>query len=185
MALLTFRELRERAITSTRFASAAEVLTEATRSFQPNRSYDVFLSHSIKDAPAVLGLKTLIESHNLSVYVDWVEDTLLDRGHVTPATAAVLRSRMRSCRSLLYASSPNATGSKWMPWELGYFDGYRQRVAIVPIVDAPLNSFVGQEYLGLYPYADQRRATYGVGPLWINRPAPASDVQLPVWVKTP
>ena len=41
-----------------------------------------------------------------------------------------------------------------MPWELGYFDGYNGKVAIVPISNSVNsdNVFEGQEYLGLYPY---------------------------------
>lgn len=41
-----------------------------------------------------------------------------------------------------------------MPWELGYFDGKKSRVAILHITTErnQLNSYYGQEYLGLYPY---------------------------------
>jgi len=39
-----------------------------------------------------------------------------------------------------------------MPWELGFFDGFRpDGVAIMPVLDSPMDSFRGQEYLGLYP----------------------------------
>ena len=61
---------------------------------------------------------------------------------------------MRSCKSLFFATSDNSSNSKWMPWELGYYDGYRGKVAILPI-NASLyqkDSFEGQEYLGLYNY---------------------------------
>jgi hypothetical protein len=41
-----------------------------------------------------------------------------------------------------------------MPWELGYFDGFKGKVAILPVVEGNVNTdaFTGQEYLGLYPY---------------------------------
>lgn len=51
-----------------------------------------------------------------------------------------------------------------MPWELGYFDGFRSAVAILPIAATDQSSFAGQEYLGLYPYIDGSTAT-----LWVNR----------------
>ena len=39
-----------------------------------------------------------------------------------------------------------------MPWELGYFDGLRgEKVGILPLLGSPSQSWVGQEYLGLYP----------------------------------
>jgi hypothetical protein len=41
-----------------------------------------------------------------------------------------------------------------MPWELGFFDGFKGRVAIVPLNENQfdINEFKGQEYLGIYPY---------------------------------
>ena len=50
---------------------------------------------------------------------------------VTPETAMVLRERMKQCKSLIYTFSENASDSKWMPWELGYFDALKNsRVAV-------------------------------------------------------
>lgn len=51
-----------------------------------------------------------------------------------------------------------------MPWELGYFDGFKSAVAILPITATEQASYSGQEYLGLYPYIDSRAIT-----LWVNR----------------
>jgi hypothetical protein len=80
-----------------------------------------------------------------------MEDAQMDRSKVTPATADTLRQRMAHCRFLLYATSDASPNSKWMPWELGYFDGLRKgQVGIFPIVASRYDSFQGQEYLGLY-----------------------------------
>ena len=101
---------------------------------------------------SALGIKQLLEESGLKVYVDWVEDAQLNRREVTKETAAVLRQRMRQSRSLIYLSSDNSSSSKWMPWELGYFDGFKpDGVAIMPVLDSPTDAFKGQEYLGLYP----------------------------------
>lgn len=115
-------------------------------------SFDVFLSHSYLDAVAVLGLKGLLEGEGLTVYVDWIVDKDLDRSRVSSATASKIRQRMRSCTSLVYATSRNASTSRWMPWELGSFDGTHgpDRVAICPIETGDGGAFVGEEYLGLY-----------------------------------
>lgn len=51
-----------------------------------------------------------------------------------------------------------------MPWELGYFDGFRSAVAILPIAQTTQETFNGQEYLGLYPYIDGSATS-----LWVNR----------------
>jgi hypothetical protein len=104
---------------------SADALVHESAQFSEGKTYDVFLSHSFGDAAVILGIKYLIEEQGRSVYVDWIEDKGLDRKNVTAATADILRHRMRSCKSLIYATSQNSSQSKWMPWELGYFDGLR------------------------------------------------------------
>lgn len=132
--------------------------------------YDIFMSHSFADAELILALKTQITAIGLSVYIDWLEDPSLDRGNVTPETARLLRSRMQRRRSLVYATSDSAATSKWMPWELGYFDAFRQsKVAVLPISvsQTSTNSWRGREYLGLYPYITRDSiAGSGVPALW-------------------
>jgi hypothetical protein len=116
------------------------------------KTYDIFLSHSSSDASLVTGLKLELEDLGYSVYVDWIEDPKLSRANVTKDTALVLQERMKRCKSLIYAFSENATNSKWMPWELGYFDGIKGTVAVLPISKSSKSSFQGSEYLGIYYY---------------------------------
>lgn len=116
------------------------------------KTYDIFLSHSSSDAGLVAGLKLELEDLGFSVYVDWLEDPKLSRANVTKETAMVLKARMNQCKALLYAFSENATNSKWMPWELGYFDGIKGTAAVLPISRTNKSSFQGSEYLGIYYY---------------------------------
>lgn len=148
MSFYTANELRTR---SGGLTASAAALALARASTVRTGGFDVFLSHSFRDASVILGLKRLLEADGLSVYVDWVSDPHLDRTKVSAATAASLRERMKGCRSLVYATSHNASASRWMPWELGLFDGTHgsERVAICPIV-AGTGSYPGEEYLGLY-----------------------------------
>lgn len=132
--------------------SASQILTEDSRRFSASDRYDVFLSHAYKDGDLILGVKSLIEEQGLTLYVDWIDDSELDRGKVTRNTAKVLRQRMRASSCLVYAYSANAGESLWMPWELGYFDGFKPAfVWILPLVFESDSEFKGQEYLGLYP----------------------------------
>jgi hypothetical protein len=132
--------------------SASQILMEDSRKFSSAKKYDVFLSHSYQDGEVILGVKSIIESLGLSVYVDWIDDGALERDKVTTATAELLRERMKASSSLIYAHSPNAGQSVWMPWELGYFDGFRpMHIWILPIVSENDSEFKGREYLGLYP----------------------------------
>jgi hypothetical protein len=142
--------------------SASQILTEDARRFSPSDRYDVFLSHAYKDGEVILGVKSLIEAQGLTVYVDWIDDAGLDRGKVTRNTAKVLRERMRVSSCLVYAYSPNAGESLWMPWELGYFDGFKPSfVWILPLVSESDSEFKGQEYLGLYPPVEKIAAIGG------------------------
>jgi hypothetical protein len=106
----------------------------------------------------------------------------MNREHVTPETAAILRSRTGQCQSLLYLKTDNSTDSTWMPWELRYFDALRGRVGILPIVQHSQDEFDGNEYLGLYPYVDVADIMKTREPiLWINR-GPKEYGRLHQWV---
>lgn len=154
MAYLRISEARSAGVSARTYVSksASQILTEDARRFSPQDRYDVFLSHSYQDADVIYGIKKIIESMGLKAYVDWIDDAGLDRDKVTRRTAQVLRERMRTCSCLVYVHSPNASHSVWMPWELGYFDGFKPAyVWILPLVSEYDSEFKGQEYLGLYP----------------------------------
>lgn len=171
MALFTRSDLVERARPATFAKAARAVLVESVQRFSATAGYDVFVSHSSLDAEVVLGLKLKLEDHGLRVYVDWIDDPALDRSRVTAKTAQTLRDRMGACHALFYAHSANSVSSKWMPWELGYFDGLGGRVAIVPFTETRQETFAGQEYLGLYPYVDEAPSSQTAKQhLWVNSP---------------
>ena len=129
--------------------SATQLLRDSHR----RDHYDIFLSHSFLDAELILGIKLLLEDLGYTVYVDWIDDPQLSRDHITKATAETLRRRMQMCTSMLYAATDNAPSSKWMPWELGYFDGLRKgKIAVLPLAKSSIGGFKGQEYLDLYPH---------------------------------
>lgn len=134
---------------STKTASA---LLEEAR-FVSLFDIDIFLCHSFIDQKLVLGTKTYLESLDLRVYVDWIDDQQLSRNSVTSSTANLLRRRMKQSKALVFLCTESSKSSKWCPWELGYFDGFRDgNVFILPLVDGLEITFNGQEYLGLYPY---------------------------------
>jgi hypothetical protein len=197
MALITFAQID--ADTRVRYAkrlekrAASAVLNEEVSGLPITHHFDVFLSHSYRDAKMnqrrLLGVKAHLESFNLSVYVDWIIDRELDREKVTAVTAYTLRQRMDHSSCLFFVTSETSMNSRWMPWELGYMDGVTRnghsygRVAILPLVDTPgRQSFAGQEYLGIYPYVDEAESQAGDGSiyLWVNRNA-TNSVKFSAW----
>lgn len=189
MALFTESAIRQRAraeVQKTPYKLSAEsIILESVKTFSTAKKYDIFLSHSIRDAELILGMKATLEDMGYSVYVDWIEDPQLDRSRVTPTTADKLRTRMNSSNSLFYVTTHNSTSSKWMPWECGYFDGKKEKAAIVPIVSSSTgNTYHGQEYLGLYPFVVKDKSRIGKELLYIHK---STNIYTTYdhWVKTP
>lgn len=170
MSYLTVQQIRERferarRQSNTHTFSASTVLNENRQITDSTKLYDIFLSHSSDDNEFVAGIKLILEDCGFSVYVDW-NDPSLNSNIVTPKTAAILRERMSHCRSLVYAFSNHAKSSRWMPWELGYFDGLKQSmVAVLPIAEDAGKSIQGSEYIGLYYMID---ITSDSRQLWVN-----------------
>ena len=92
-----------------------------------------------------------------------VGEELSENGAVLSAeNADMLRRRMKQSRSLVFLTTKSSISSRWMPWELGYFDGLKTGfIGILPIVDYSGGSFSGQEYLALYPLVERLPLTGG------------------------
>lgn len=118
------------------------------------QSWDVFMSHSLRDSEIVLGIRKFLEDNGLTVYVDWIDDPHLTRDRVTAATAQRLRARMGETRKMILTLSSNVQQSRWVPWELGYFDARSggQGIAVLPVKrDGDYEPTKGMEYVDLYP----------------------------------
>lgn len=147
-------------------------------------TFDVFLSHSSAEPEEILlGIKDQLEEAGLSVYVDKYSDPQLSPNRVDRETAELLRMRMRQSNSLLYVYSQHSQKSRWMPWELGFFDGLKGAVGVIPVLNGSDNKFKGEEYLNLYPYVDEEKMKgTDVNYLWINETR-TSYARLDEWVK--
>jgi hypothetical protein len=122
--------------------------------------HDVFVSYSHLDSAVALGVCYMLrKDFGLRVYLDR-DDADLPEDDET--VAASLKTRMRKCRSLFYLAGQNAAASHWTPWELGYFDGWRGTVAVLPVSDSPLTLPKERAYLRLYPYIDKTAGTLRV-----------------------
>lgn len=155
MAFFTFDDARaalNRARSVKSHRTSTRVLIEESASAKDTDVFDIFLSHSIRDADIVRGMKLRLNEEGFSVYIDWIDDDSLDREQVSPETADQLRKRMLASKTLAVLTSSNTSKSIWVPWELGFFDGFKRGgVAVLPVLPDKTSRFVGQEYLGLYP----------------------------------
>lgn len=157
MALFSYAELQKvNMFSSEAFSESTPLKSAASINVNQNDRFDIFLSHSYADKNIIPQLKKALEGFGFSVYVDWINDRLLSRDSVNKDTAKILQQRMKQSKSLVYATSENSSNSRWMPWELGYFDGIKDKmVAILPIKklgNGFSDDFKGEEYLGLYYY---------------------------------
>ena len=123
---------------------------------------DVFLSYSSYDSDLLLTVKAFLGKFGFSVSTDLDGDVPTIRDDIDTATADALKAKMKKCDLLIYLHTQNSIHSKWCPWELGFFDGYRNsqlRTYILPVVKDKHNTdmtvlFKEQEYLKIYPIID-------------------------------
>ena len=153
MALYTSNYLKNLSKNKT----ATESVRLMSESNTTHTYFDIFLCHSYLDKDDVEGLYLELTKMGFKVYVDWIVDPHLSRDNVTKENAEHIRKRLRSSRSLLLATSVNASISKWVPWELGYVDGHTQQCALLPVSTDNITRsiFIRTEYLKLYPYVEK------------------------------
>lgn len=146
--------------------------------------YDIFLSHSFRDKDLILGIAELFETFDYTVYLDWREDSRLDRATVNRETANTLKRRMSNSSALFFVPTDHAIESKWMPWELGFMDGKNGKAAVFPVtqVDSGSSDYRGQEYLGIYPYATVGKNRAGDDRIWIRQDR-LTSVTFERWLK--
>lgn len=113
--------------------------------------FDIFLSHAAADHQQADEVGDALRAAGYTVYCDRGDDPELDRTCVTKETASVLKGRMRQCNVLVYVITESAHESKWMPWELGFFDGVRGKIVVYPTNEQALANASRQEYISLFP----------------------------------
>jgi TIR domain len=178
-AFYTPARVREIALTNRKFAATAnarEALNESVETRFPSdyQTFDIFLSYRNADIELAVGVHTDLRKRGYKVYLDRIMDPHLDRSNVTAATAEQIRKRLMQSKSVFYIATDNAEGSNWMPWELGFEDGYRGKSAIVPVTNN--QSFKGTEFVAVYP-----RVQPDPGSLWIYYPDNTLDTTFETW----
>lgn len=162
--------------------TSREILREL--SFSPTRTqYDIFVCHSTDDADLILGIKGVLEDLGYNPYIDWNEGAEAGPAGVNTETADLRRAQLQSARSLLYVAGGHFRPSPWLPWELGYFEGLREKVAILPVKNHVTDAFDVGGYLSIYPYCLKEKNKAGQDTLWVQKDS-ARYVGFDYWLAT-
>lgn len=196
MTLLIENSIRDRAHISAS-AKGTTINHALIAQAQAERSaYDIFLSQTMRDEELVFGIYSILtEDLGLHVFCDWIESPSSDRSDVTPEDAAYIRAKMVASDALILIDSDKAVQSSWMCWEIGWFDGAKGKISILPIVSSARDVYRGRQFLGLYPIIeDDDRHTLRVS-IPLSRIAKrfppgtpigmATWMPLEIWCRTP
>jgi hypothetical protein len=93
-----------------------------------SRYVDVFISHKSDDAEKVKRLKQrIMDDYHVSCWIDADDEEMQRIQQAERVDYRLLtdriREHLRTCRCLIFAYSTKSRASRWMPWELGFFDG--------------------------------------------------------------
>ncbi len=144
-----------------------------------------FLSHSSKDVDLLPGAIAILEAHGAQVYVDKKDEELPPT--TSRETASILRNRIKQCSKFILLTTVNSKDSRWVPWELGLADGFRQssNVAIFPGVDSTRDhAWSEREYLGVYDrivYGDHRDYPKPIFMVWDQKDNTATELR--AWLR--
>lgn len=124
---------------------------ESQYNLEAHKVFHVFLSHSLHDQDKLLKLKVLLNSLNLTVYLDWTEDRVALQRKLTSAdTAKVIMERIKNCKSVMYILTDASLSSAWASWELGYAHALGKKICVLKIEEVTENP----AFLDLYDQAE-------------------------------
>jgi len=141
----------------------------------------VFLSHSSKDDQFVPGVVAFFRKFNAGVYADDFDKRLPNPP--STKTAVILKNEIRKLPRFVALATPNSYTSRWIPWELGLADGFRDIPpnAILPITqEGQVPPWLTTEYLNLYPKVVTINAAW-----FVTDPRSSSSWTLSDWLHKP
>ncbi len=112
-----------------------------SNSVQSKKSYDIFISHSFHDNDKALELKDSLNSHKLSVYLDWTSDNdFLRREIASDYTKLVLKERIKQSKIVIFLKTENSINtnleisSPWIEMELSFAKKINKRILCVNLL---------------------------------------------------
>ncbi|HIF9151480.1 TPA: toll/interleukin-1 receptor domain-containing protein [Photobacterium damselae] len=112
-----------------------------SNSIQSKKSFDVFISHSFHDNDKALILKDSLNSHKLSVYLDWTSDNdFLRREVASNYTKLVLMERIKQSKIVIFLRSEKCINtnleisSPWIEMELSFAKKINKRILCINLL---------------------------------------------------
>ena len=116
-----------------------------------HRQYSVFLSHKHDEIEYLNRVRSVLESLNANVYVDWADPAM--QHPTNRATAERLKQCICRYDKFIFIASNEAVKSRWCNWEVGFGDAQKynaNKIAIFPVKQTN-REWEGNEFLQLYP----------------------------------
>ena len=159
MNIFTRKQLREQAMKACGcvdmpFTYSTKRENMVNSALNESRTYlgtTIFLSHSHHDAELVKDIVALLKSVGISVYVDWMDDSMPTK--TCGSTAEKIKQKIRENQKFIFLATNAALESKWCNWEIGVGDIIKHSSNNMAIwaVKEDNTEWEGNEYLQLYP----------------------------------
>jgi hypothetical protein len=151
MAIFTYDQFTNITKSKLGTKSFKGIVQEARNYSKASNDISIFLSHSHKDKELVEQAITFLKSMRISVYIDWMDETMSDKPN--GITASRIKSKIITNDKFILLATNAAVVSKWCNWEVGIGDAYKlhnDKICLLPLADNKGN-WEGNEYLQIYP----------------------------------
>ena len=120
----------------------------------------VFLSHKHSDRDLLLRIKRLLECSGISVYIDWLDESMPKK--TRGETGMILKQKIRIYDKFILVATDDAIKSQWCNWELGLGDAEKydkDKIALFPLRNDAASYWAGTEYMAIYPVIEYEDGT--------------------------
>lgn len=152
MAIFTKAQFQTIAQSKTTSIKNFKNFVNEARSFsKTSASTSIFLSHSHNDKLLIEQAVTFFRTLNISVYVDWMDETMPEK--TNGVTASKIKSKILNNDRFILLATDSAIISKWCNWEVGIGDAYKlhsDKICLLPLAESS-GHWTGNEYLQIYP----------------------------------
>lgn len=137
-------------------------LTFSAGSISSGAGTTIFISHKHDDLIELEGLISYLKNEcNVIPYID-----SMDKGmpkNTCAETAERIKMVIGNCQKFILLATNKALLSKWCNWEVGIADKTKlptNNMAILPMLDDYKSCYMGNEYLEIYPYIEEKTNIY-------------------------